>query len=257
MDKNSAVTVLIADDEPLARERLAHLLEGLDGYRLLHPFACNGNEALELALRLQPDVLLLDIRMPGLDGLQVAQQLCEREQAPAVIFCTAFDAFALEAFKVSAAGYLVKPVREEHLAAALKTVRRLNRAQLAALATAQATSLSEKTGSARSHISVQSHRGLELIALSSVLCFIADQKYVTLRHEGGEALLDEPLKALEDELGERFVRIHRNALVSRERIERLQRGALGQFQLHLRGLNEPLAVSRRHVAELRGLMKTL
>jgi len=248
------VTVLIADDEPLARERLARLLQGMEGCRLLHPAACNGHEALELAQRLQPDVLLLDIRMPGLDGLQVAQQLCECEQAPAVIFCTAFDAFAVEAFKVNAVGYLVKPVREEHLAAALKNLSRLNRAQLAAL---QAAPVAPETGTVRSHISVHSHRGLELIALSSVLCFIADQKYVTLRHEGGEALLDEPLKSLEEEFGERFVRIHRNALVARDRIERLQRSALGQFQLYLRGLAEPLTVSRRHVAEVRGLMKTL
>jgi len=193
----------------------------MDGYRLLQPPACNGNEALELALRLQPDVLLLDIRMPGLDGLQVAQQLCEREQAPAVIFCTAFEAFALEAFKVNAVGYLVKPVREEHLTAALKNVRRINRAQLAALQEGIASA--PEVDSARSHISVQSHRGLELIALSSVFCFIAEQKYVTLHHESGEALLDEPLKVLEDEFGERFVRIHRNALVARDRIERLQR----------------------------------
>jgi len=256
MDKSAAVTVLIADDEPLARERLARLLEAMDGYQLLQPSACNGVEALELAQRLQPDVLLIDIRMPGLDGLQVAQQLCEREQAPAVIFCTAFDAFALEAFKVSAAGYLVKPVREEHLAAALKNIRRLNRAQLAALQGIPRTT-TEAANAARSHISVQSHRGLQLIALSSVFCFIAEQKYVTLRHEGGEALLDEPLKALEEEFGERFVRIHRNALVARDRIERLQRGALGQFQLHLRGLDDPIAVSRRHVAALRELMKTL
>jgi len=250
------VSVLIADDEPLARERLARLLEHCEGYRLLQPCACNGNEALELTLRLKPDVLLLDIRMPGLDGLQVAERLCEREQAPAVIFCTAFDAFAVEAFKVSAAGYLVKPVREEHLIAALKNVRRVNRAQLAGLEQMQTASQSAPSNM-RSHISVQSHRGLELIALDTVLCFIAEQKYVTLRHEGGETLLDEPLKVLEEEFGERFVRIHRNALVARERIERLQRGALGQFQLHLRGLDEPLIVSRRHVADVRELMKTL
>jgi len=248
------VTVLIADDEPLARERLARLLDEMDGYRVLQPSACNGNEALELALRLQPDVLLLDIRMPGLDGLQVAQQLCEREQAPAVIFCTAFEAFALEAFKVNAVGYLVKPVREEHLSAALKNVHRINRAQLVAL---QGIKSAPRANTARSHISVQSHRGLELIALSSVFCFIAEQKYVTLHYEDGEALLDEPLKSLEDEFGERFVRIHRNALVARDRIERLQRSALGQFQLHLRGFAQTLTVSRRHVAEVRGLMKKL
>ena len=154
-------------------------------------------------------MVLLDIRMPGLDGLQVAAKLCEREAPPAVIFCTAHDEFALEAFQVSA-GYLVKPVRPESLAAALKKAERPNRVQLAAL-TRPAL---DHAGGPRSHISARTRKGIELIPLEHVIFFIADHKYVTLRHEGGEVLLDEPLKALEDEFGERFVRIHRNALVA-------------------------------------------
>jgi two-component system response regulator AlgR len=196
----------------------------------------------------------LDIRMPGLDGLQVAAKLCEREAPPAVIFCTAHDEFALEAFQVSAVGYLVKPVRPEALAEALKKAERPNRVQLAAL-----TRPAGANGAGpRSHISARTRKGIELIPLEHVIFFIADHKYVTLRHEGGEVLLDEPLKALEDEFGERFVRIHRNALVSRERIERLQRTPLGHFQLYLKGLGgDALTVSRRHVAGVRKLMNNL
>ena len=202
----------------------------------------------------KPDVVLLDIRMPGLDGLQVAAKLCERDTPPAVVFCTAHDEFALDAFQVSAVGYLVKPVRSEHLLEALKKAEKPNRVQLAALTRPAA----EAGTGPRSHISARTRKGIELIPLDQVIYFIADHKYVTLRHEGGEVLLDEPLKALEDEFGDRFVRIHRNALVARERIERLQRTPLGHFQLYLKGLNgDALIVSRRHVAGVRKMMQHL
>ena len=247
------MNVLIVDDEPLARERLARMVGQLDGYRVLEPLASNGEEALMLIDNLRPDIVLLDIRMPGLDGLQVAARLCEREAPPAVIFCTAHDEFALEAFQVSAVGYLVKPVRQEALEEALKKAERPNRMQLAAL-----TRPAEDHGAPRSHIGARTRKGIDLIPLEQVIYFIADHKYVTLRHEHGEVLLDEPLKALEDEFGERFVRIHRNALVARSRIERLQRTPMGHFQLYLRGLgDEALTVSRRHVAGVRKLMNQL
>ena len=247
------MNVLIVDDEPLARERLQRLLGEIEGYRALDAAAANGEEALALIDSLKPDVVLLDIRMPGLDGLQVAARLCEKEAPPAVIFCTAHDEFALEAFQVSAVGYVVKPVRREDLAEALHKAQRPNRMQLAALTRPQAGG-----GGPRTHISARTRKGIELIPLEQVLYFIADHKYVTLRHSGGEVLLDEPLKALEDEFGERFVRIHRNALVSRERIERLQRTPLGHFQLYLKGLDDQaLTVSRRHVAGVRKLMSNL
>ncbi|MDQ7987790.1 LytTR family DNA-binding domain-containing protein [Pseudomonas sp. G34] len=245
------MNVLIVDDEPLARERLSRMVAALDGYHVVEPSASNGEEALALVESLKPDVVLLDIRMPGLDGLQAAAKLCERDAPPAVIFCTAHDEFAVEAFQVSAVGYLVKPVRPEHLEDALKKAERLNRVQLAALTRPAA----ESGVGPRSHISARTRKGIELIPLDDVIYFIADHKYVTLRHDGGEVLLDEPLKALEDEFGDRFVRIHRNALVARERIERLQRTPLGHFQLYLRGLNgDALVVSRRHVAGVRKLM---
>lgn len=247
------MNVLIVDDEPLARDRLSRLVGELDGYRVLEPSAGNGEEALHLIDNLKPDIVLLDIRMPGLDGLQVAARLCERDAPPAVVFCTAHDEFALQAFQVSAVGYLVKPVRSENLAEALRKAERPNRVQLAAL-----TKPSAQKGAPRSHISARTRKGIELIPLEQVIYFIADHKYVTMRHEGGEVLLDEPLKALEDEFGDRLVRIHRNSLVVRDRIERLQRTSLGHFQIHLKGMGgEALTVSRRHVAGVRKLMQQL
>jgi two-component system response regulator AlgR len=248
------MNVLIVDDEPLARDRLSRLVSDLEGYRVLEPSATNGEEALTLIDSLKPDVVLLDIRMPGLDGLQVAAKLCERDTPPAVVFCTAHDEFALEAFQVSAVGYLVKPVRPENLLEALRKAERPNRVQLAAMTRPAA----ESGNGPRSHISARTRKGIELIPLNHVIYFIADHKYVTLRHEDGEVLLDEPLKALEDEFGDRFVRIHRNALVARDRIERLQRTPLGHFQLFLKGLNgDALIVSRRHVAGVRKMMQQL
>ena len=246
--------VLIIDDEPLARERLSRMVKELDGYETLGTGACNGEQALEQVDQLKPDIILLDIRMPGIDGLEVAARLCQQETPPATIFCTAYDEFALEAFKVSAVGYLVKPVRPEALREALANAHRPNRVQLAALTEAAAN----VSHNGRSHISARTRKGIELIPLDKVIYFLADHKYVTLRHEQGEVLLDEPLKTLEDEFGDRFVRIHRNALVNRNRIERLQRTALGHFQIFLRGMSgQPLTVSRRHVAGVRDLMNNL
>ncbi|MDN7140651.1 response regulator transcription factor [Pseudomonas sp. JQ170] len=248
------MNVLIVDDEPQARERLSRLLGELEGYTVLEPSATNGEEALALIDSLKPEVVLLDIRMPGLDGLQVAARLCEREAPPAVVFCTSDDEFTVHSFKDSTLGYVLKPVQPDNLREALKKAERPSRVQLAALTRPAA----ESGSGPRSHISARTRKGIELIPLDQVIYFIADHKYVTLRHEGGEVLLDEPLKALEDEFGERFVRIHRNALVARSRIERLQRTPLGHFQLFLKGLNgDALIVSRRHVAGVRKMMQQL
>nr|WP_314875040.1 LytTR family DNA-binding domain-containing protein [uncultured Pseudomonas sp.] len=248
------MNVLIVDDEPKAREDLSRLLGGQEGYTVLEPSATNGEEALALIDSLKPDVVLLDIGMPGLDGLQVAARLCEREAPPAVVFCTGGDEYGSEAFKDSTLSHVSKPVQPQALRDALRKAEKPNRALLAALT----RPASEDGGGPRNHISARTRKGIELIPLSQVIYFIADHKYVTLRHEGGEVLLDEPLKALEDEFGERFVRIHRNALVARERIEKLQRTPLGHFQLYLKGMGEDaLIVSRRHVAGVRKMMQGL
>jgi len=235
-------------------ERLRALLGDMDGVEVVAE-AGDGQQALHACAEHLPDLLLLDIAMPGIDGLETARHLAAFEPRPAVVFCTAYDVHALSAFEAEAIDYLVKPVRPEALAAALKKAERPNRVQLAALTRPAAGG---NGAGPRSHISARTRKGIELIPLEQVIFFIADHKYVTLRHEGGEVLLDEPLKALEDEFGERFVRIHRNALVARERIERLQRTPLGHFQLYLKGLGpDALTVSRRHVAGVRKLMHSL
>ncbi|MGY0218439.1 LytR/AlgR family response regulator transcription factor [Endozoicomonadaceae bacterium StTr2] len=244
--------VLIADDEPLARDRLRHMLEHLEGYDVCKGEAGTGDEAVRLARQFQPDIILLDIRMPGLGGIEVAEGLQKLSCPPALVFCTAYDEYALAAFDVHAAGYLVKPVRQEELKTVLEKARKINKLQASSL-----TDDSRNTSRSRTHISARTHRGIELIELADIRYFIADNKYVTVHHLHGEVLIDETLKELENEFGQRFVRIHRNALVARDAIEGLCRCDQGQYTVKLKDVETPLGVSRRHVAGMRKLMSEL
>jgi two-component system, LytTR family, response regulator AlgR len=232
--------VLIVDDEGPARLRLRQLLADLGSYEVVGE-AGQGAEALELCASLKPDVVLLDIRMPGMDGLQVAGHLAGWPERPAVIFTTAYDEYAMQAFDAQAIGYLLKPVRRERLQQSLAQAARVGRAQLSRL----------QGAGPRTHICVQRSRGLQLIPAADIYCFQADQKYVTAFHAGGEALLDEPIKDLEQEFSDRFLRIHRNALVAVAWVDRLERLDDGSWQAILKAPFRPLPVSRRHVAEVK------
>jgi len=233
--------VLIVDDEPPARERLRGLLTEIGDVDVIGE-AANGAEALSCVHDLAPDVVLLDVRMPGMDGLEAARHLNVLEEPPAVIFTTAYDQYAVQAFEAHAVGYLLKPVRKEQLAAALTRAGRLTRAQLQTLAAA---------GTRRSHLAARRHDGLRLIPLEEVQYFLADQKYTTVRHLGGEDLIEDSLRLLESEFGASFVRIHRNALVGVKYLERIERTAEGQYFVRLRGCEAPLQVSRRMAGELK------
>ncbi len=240
--------VLLVDDEKLARERLRRMLADIPQVEIVGE-AANGVQAIDAVGVLQPDVLLLDVRMPGMDGLEVARHLSTLPEAPAVIFCTAYEEHALAAFDAQAVGYLLKPVRKPDLERVLASAQRVNRLQLAAL-----------RGDApprRTHIAARTRRGLEVVPIDDVRYFLADQKYVTVRHVGGEVLVDETLRELELEFGERFVRIHRNALIAGGCIEALERDADGRHQVRLRDVAEKLDVSRRHVSDLRQYIEGL
>lgn len=239
--------VLIVDDERLARDRLARMVSALEGYEVVGQ-AGNGREALNQAVEADPDLVLLDIRMPGMDGLEAARHLSELEEPPAVIFCTAYEEHAVQAFDLQAVGYLLKPVRRETLEAALDKAQRVNKAQLAALG-------GELAPSRRTHISARTRRGIELVPVDDVRYFQADQKYVTVRFGGGEVIIDETLRELEREFGDLFLRIHRNSLVATAYIESLERVGPGQSCIRLKGVTEPLDVSRRHLAAVRKSIK--
>ena len=243
--------VLVVDDEPLARERLSHLVEELPAVELAG-VAASGEEALLLAGRLRPEVVLLDIRMPGMDGLETAHHLARMPEPPAVIFTTAFDQHALAAFDAQAAGYLLKPVRQDKLQEALERARRPTRAQLARIAEGTGgarTRIAEGTGGARTRIAVRARDELRLIPVEDIVCFIAEQKYTTLRHLAGEELIEESLRSLEEEFAERFVRVHRNSLVAVAHIEGIERDDDGHQSVRLRG-GAMLPVSRRLATEV-------
>ncbi|WP_019603701.1 LytR/AlgR family response regulator transcription factor [Teredinibacter turnerae] len=241
--------MLIVDDEPLARQRLIRMIEQLDGYEVVGE-ASNGVDAVAAVDKFDPDIVLLDIRMPGEDGLETARKIAQLPEPPAIIFCTAYDEYALEAFQTLAVGYLLKPVQQQQLVDTLQNAMRLNKVQR------NAVSNTAPEGQ-RQHITAKTRKGMELIPIASIQCFIADQKYVTVRHSAGETLIDDTLKELEQEFPDRFLRVHRNALVSINEIEAMERNSSGQFELRLKSVEYRPVVSRRHVSNVRELLSRL
>ncbi len=240
--------VVLVDDERLARQRLRSLLAELGADYDIVGEAASGTELLQHLSAWAPDVVLLDIRMPGMDGLEAARHLASLAQPPALIFVTAYESHALQAFEVHAVDYLLKPVRRERLEAALHKTHQLNRAQLAQVGAALAQP-------ARTHICAQLRGNLFLVPMQDVLYFRAEQKYITVRHKGGEMLIDETLKDLEQEFGARLLRIHRNTLVCRAYIAGLEKTAAGELALRMAHSHELLEVSRRHAAEVRAQLR--
>jgi two-component system response regulator AlgR len=241
--------ILIVDDEQLARERLEQLLNEIGSPYEVADQAASGEEAVKLCSSLEIDLVLLDIRMPGMDGLEAAVHLMEQEPAPAVIFVTAYDEHALEAFDRNAVDYLLKPVRRERLEEALNRAQALSRVQLQAL--------DEIQGDADSYVYSNFRGGVQRIPVQEVYYFRAEQKYVVVKHPGGEALLEESLKSLEQQLGGRFLRIHRNALVAKRYLNAMEKRPDGHFQVCFRDIDDRLEVSRRHLPEVRRWLKGL
>jgi two-component system response regulator AlgR len=236
--------VLIVDDEKLARERLKELLNDIGGYTVVGE-AMNGAEAVEKASELNPDVLLMDIRMPGMDGLEAAMHLMGMENPPSVIFTTAYDQHALDAFEVNAVDYLLKPIRKDRLANALTKAKKLTQKQAREISQARAEP------QARTHISVHLRGNIRLVPLPDVVYFLADSKYVAVRTRGEEHLIEDSLVNLEKEFGDRFLRIHRNALVATQSIKGIEKSPAGTWQVSFKELDTRLDVSRRHTAAVR------
>lgn len=242
--------VMVVDDEPLARERLRSMIDAIEGYDWVGE-AGDGVAAVGLYKDYQPDLVLLDIAMPGMNGIEAARHFAQQDEPPAVIFCTAYGDYALEAFDAAAVGYLLKPVRSEHLIAALDKAARLNRLQMLELDNPEFHAASQKT-----HISARSHRGVELLEIAQISHFVSEDKYVFAHHQGGQTILEQSLKALEEELENLFIRVHRNALVSVKHIEALERSS-GEAHVRLKGTNARPQVSRRHLKSLKDLMSRL
>lgn len=240
--------VLVVDDEPLARERLQRILTDLDGYEWIGE-AANGQEAIEKTKECEPDIVLMDVRMPVMDGLQAANEIGDLPLCPAIIFTTAFSDHALEAFATPAAEYLLKPIRKEKLEKALNEVSTPNKAQLK-----QVEENKDQDG-VRTHICTAIGNNVKLIDVDSILYFHAEHKYVTLRHLEGSALIEEPLKQLEDEFEGQFLRIHRNALVSIKHVAGMAKSKMNGNVITFIETDEVLEISRRHLPRVRKALR--
>lgn len=244
--------IFIADDEEPARERLKELLGDIAAElptRVVGE-ARHGLEVIDRIPASGAQVLLLDIQMPGMGGLEVARHLAGLEQAPAVVFVTAHDRHAVEAFELNALDYLLKPVRASRLALAL-------RKSLAGGAPAR-EQLARAASVAREYLSVAERHRIVLVPLREILFLRAEQKYATVRTRKREHLIEEPLIALEREFDARFVRVHRNCLVARAAIRGFERSSDSDddphWQVVLEGMAERLPVSRRQWPLLRDLV---
>lgn len=243
--------IVVCDDEPLARERLVRIVQK-SGHEVVAQ-AANGAEAVTSVKAFQPDVILLDIRMPEMDGVRCAQLLNELEHPPATIFVTAYDHYAIAAFKANAIGYLLKPANKDELLDALSKAKKLNTAQLNEI-----RQLENPTARPiREHIAARTHRGVELIKLKDIYYFTADQKYVKVRHKDGIVLIDDTLKELEQEFGDRLFRVHRNAIINLSFLEFLETLECGQCQVRFKHIDDTLAVSRRHLPMLRDKINSI
>ncbi|HCI53735.1 MAG TPA: DNA-binding response regulator [Gallionella sp.] len=238
-----ALRVFIVDDEPPARNRLRELLSDCNEQLPLEITgeAGNGQEALDKLMAESADVVLLDIRMPQMDGIELAQHLLKLPVPPVVIFTTAYDAYAIKAFELHAIDYLLKPIRLGRLFDAL------SRARVAV--PVQMEVLRDLLPEPRRHLAIHERGKIHLIAIEQVLFLRAELKYITVRTGEREYLIEESLTALEKEFISRFVRIHRNCLVARDAIEGFERGGdEGEgsgWLVKLKGLPEALPISRR------------
>jgi two-component system response regulator AlgR len=245
----SELKVFISDDEEPARERLRTLLEDIAAELPTKVVgeARNGVEAIELLPPSGAQVLLLDIQMPGMGGLEVARHLSGLDPAPIVVFVTAHERHAVEAFELNALDYLLKPVRATRLAAALRKAT-----------VPESAKLGNAADGPREYLSVAERNRIVLVPVGDILFLRAEQKYVTVRTRGREHLIEEPLIALEREFAARFVRIHRNCLVARAAIRGFERAPGEDEEAHwlvqLDGLEERLPVSRRQWPQLRDLV---
>jgi two-component system response regulator AlgR len=246
--------IIIVDDEPLARSRLLAMITELDAGDVVGE-ADNGADALRLVEQAVPDIVLLDIRMPGMDGIEVARHLAATLRPPAVIFTTAYDSHALAAIESNAVDYLLKPIRKPRLQAALERATTLTRAQLAGLETVEQESTGGRVRT-RTHISATLHGNLQLLPLGEIRFFRAEHKYVTARHPDGQLIIEDTLSALETEFEERFVRVHRNALVAKAHVRGIERDGQGHQYVRLDGIDDRVEVSRRLAPVIRRLLKS-
>jgi len=245
------MNVLIVDDEAPARKRLIRLISDFADFNVIAE-AKNGQQAIDLCRLHQPEIVLMDVRMPGIDGMEAARTINEFEHPPAIIYCTAYSDHALQAFATHAVDYLLKPVNKERLLEALIASTQLTKAQTSA----KAETITHDGQTARKHICARVRGNLVLVPIENVYFFQADQKYVTVKHKDGELLIEETLVSLEEEYSSLFLRIHRNALAALDKIDGLEKKETATY-VTFNGIDETIEISRRHLPAVRKVIKSL
>ena len=249
------MNALIADDEPLLALSLKTALGELWPELEIAAVLPNGQEAVTAAERLRPDFAFLDIRMPGLDGLEAAAEIADRmgEAAPAIVFVTAYDEYATKAFEVAAIDYVLKPVAVDRLAS---TVARLKSRQRGFEELArQLRSLGSLVPKAQmlKHVRASTGNSVRLIPIDAVCYFQAADKYTTVVTAAAEELIRTPLKELAAQLPEIFQQVHRGTIVNLQEVAAAVRDEAGRISLRLRNRKETLAVSRVYAELFRAM----
>jgi len=246
MADNHAATILIVDDEPLARDRLLRLCTNLELDFTLQ--SCEtGVECLAVCEQKPIDLVLLDIEMPGLNGLEVAYQLQALTHTPAIIFCTAYDEFALQAFDAAAVDYLLKPIATERLRAAIGKAKLIQDDKL--------QQLQQLMPKQSDFLWTTSTKLKQRIAIADIRVLHADSKYVVAMTESGDFLLNQSLKQLETQLGAGFIRVHRGTLINSHYLEGCERSALGDYRACLQGITFKPKISRRLLPRVQAWIK--
>lgn len=236
------ISALVVDDEPLARNRLRRLLDDL-GVDVLGE-GCDGNQAIELLNRYAVDMLFLDINMPAKDGLAAADEIMRTiERPPSIVFCTAYDEYAIQAFKANASAYLLKPVTREDLTEVIERAAQVNRMQLRRL---------EAQAESSSTLAIGVEQAIENVEIEKIAYFRSVDKHVfALLADRGEVLVDFTLKELESKFAPSFVRCHRNALLNRPYLVKLSRDDDGKSFVHMKNCEAVFQVSRRHLSDVK------
>ena len=239
--KKSPLTALIADDEPLARSRMRHLLQSdtmATSIQVLTQEAHCGAEVLALVEQLHPDILFLDVHMPDVTGIALAEQLNTYKQAPTIVYCTAYEHYAVDAFRVGATHYLLKPIQVKQLKEAVDRI-------LQSASTPDHAALKNIT------LKIPSLKGAEYINSATIFYLQAEEKYTRVHHSGGSSLISDSLKTLQKQLPDTFVRIHRKTLISLPAVHILNKSTDNLWYVSLHHTEEKFVVSRRCLASLK------
>ncbi len=236
--------ILIIDDEHLARLRLKDLILQIKPEADIHE-ASNAEEAIESYESMEPDLVMVDIRMPGISGIELAYHFSSMEKPPAIIFTTAYSEYALDAFEADAIDYLMKPIRLKRLKHAFDKLQPISKTQSKAL----------KERSNRTHIAVRQRDRIKLVPIADICYFRSEDKYVAVITKDDRYLINATLNKLEGELGRDFLRVHRNSLISIKHLDGLEKLDEKTWCAVLKGTKDKVEISRRQKPVIRGWLK--